>query len=145
MDLSLSQRKSILLKLGVKEEVLPMIQNYMNLLWQANDSLNLISRKMTMAEFIDNHIIDSFLPLSYFPTNMSKVADFGSGGGLPGVLYALQFPHLEFHLFEKSPKKQEFINQCKKIAPNLHIHGEITAQALLSIDLVMAELSSLSM
>lgn len=146
-----STREKILKDLGVREETFPSLQKYMALLWKANESMNLISRKMTEDEFMDNHVVDCFLPLSYFPkmsfkkgsgeapTKLSKVADFGSGGGMPGVLYALQFPEISFHLFEKSPKKQDFLRECQRLfAPNIEIFGEITATDLQDVELVMA-------
>lgn len=66
-----------------------------------------------------------------------KVADFGTGGGLPGVLYAIQFPEMEFHLYEKSPKKQDFLKRCQALAPRIHIHGEIPKD-FGGVDLVIA-------
>lgn len=124
-----------------------MLKSYLDLLWKANEELNLISRKMTSEELIDNHVIDCLLPLPYFPKDTKVVADFGSGGGLPGVLYAIQFPHIEYHLFEKSPRKQEFLSACKSLAPNLQVHGEIplnldrydlvTARAFKPLDVIL--------
>ncbi|KHD89039.1 MAG: 16S rRNA methyltransferase [Bdellovibrio sp. ArHS] len=118
-------RKPTILQLGFREEALPQLKAYIDLLWSSNEELNLISRKMTFEELLDNHIIDCLLPLSEFPKNLKSAADFGSGGGLPAVIYAIQFPQMRYHLYEKSPKKQEFLAKCKSIAPNLEIHGEI--------------------
>jgi len=138
--MDISNRRHILMELGVKEDILLSIQNYMNLLWKTNEKLNLVSRKMTIDEFIDNHVVDSFLPLKYFPKDkVMQVADFGSGGGLPGVLFALQFPKMHFHLFEKSPKKQDFLRECQRnITPNITIHGEINPSDISGVDLIMA-------
>lgn len=132
-------RSPIFLQLGFCEEYLPKLKAYVDLLWSANEELNLISRKMTYEELIDNHLIDCLLPLKKFPENAVKeAADFGSGGGLPGVIYAIQFPRIKFHLYEKSPKKQEFLNKCKKIvAPNIEVHGDIPKE-LKNIDIVTA-------
>jgi 16S rRNA (guanine527-N7)-methyltransferase len=111
---------------------------YLDLLWQANQALNLISRKMTYAELIDNHVVDCLLPLKHFPAEKVKaVADFGTGGGLPGVLYALNYPDKNFHLYEKSPKKREFLTECQRLFPNINIHAEIPTGKF-SADLVVA-------
>lgn len=126
-----------IVQLGFREEALPKLKAYIDLLWSSNEELNLISRQMTMDELIDNHIIDCLLPLRQFPVGVQEVADFGSGGGLPAVIYAIQFPQVKFHLYEKSPKKQIFLNQCKVIAPNLEVHGEIPKE-LKNIELVTA-------
>lgn len=130
-------RRNEYLQLTFRENALTALGSYVDLLWSANEELNLISRKMSFDELIDNHIIDCLLPLPKFPTNVKAVADFGSGGGLPAVVYAIQFPNIEFHLFEKSPKKQSFLKECKKIAPNIQVHGEIP-KVLSGVDLVTA-------
>lgn len=126
-----------MLELGVAPEHLPRVKAYIDLLWSSNEELNLISRKMTYQELIENHLIDCLLPLKYFPKDLGQAADFGSGGGLPGVLYGILFPNTTYHLFEKSIKKQAFLKQCQKIAPNLQIHGEIPLE-LTDIEVVTA-------
>lgn len=132
------KRSPIFLQLGFREEFLPKLKAYVDLLWSENEELNLISRKMTYEELIDNHVIDCLLPLNKFPADVREVADFGSGGGLPGVIFAIQFPNVKFHLYEKSPKKQEFLNKCKgAVAPNIEVHGEIPLE-LKNVDLVTA-------
>lgn len=131
------KRIPTILQLGFHEAALPQLKAYIDLLWAANEELNLISRKMTFEELIDNHVIDCLLPLKYFPEKIKAAADFGAGGGLPGVIYAIQFPELKYHLYEKSVLKQEFLNRCKAIAPNLEVHGEIPLD-LKNIDVVTA-------
>lgn len=126
-----------MLQLGFREEALEALKKYVDLLWAANEDLNLISRKMSYEELIDNHVIDCMLPLINYPRNIQIAADFGSGGGLPGVLYAIQFPQVEFRLFEKSAKKQDFLSRCQSIAPNLQVFGEIP-QDLEGVQLVSA-------
>lgn len=136
-----------MIELGFREEALPQLKAYIDLLWASNEELNLISRKMTFEELIDNHVIDCLLPLKKFPQGVKAAADFGSGGGLPGVVYAIQFANIPYHLYEKSPLKQEFLTRCKTIAPNLQIHGEIpkdlngidvvTARAFKPIDVIL--------
>lgn len=119
------KRVSLIQELGFRAEALATLKSYLDLLRTSNEELNLISRKMTDEDLIDNHVIDCLLPLKHFPTDVVHAADFGSGGGLPGVLYALQFPSTKYTLFEKSPLKQEFLNRCKSLAPNLEVRGEI--------------------
>jgi len=131
------RRLPVFKELGVPEGALAPIRAYLDLLWAANDELNLISRKMTPEELIDNHVIDCLLALKRFPGDVKVAADFGSGGGLPGVLYAILFPKTRYLLFEKSPKKREFLETCRKIAPNLEIHGEIPSDPK-GVDLVTA-------
>lgn len=130
-------RIPIFKQLGFREDAIPQLKQYLDLLLEANEEFNLISRKMTFEELIDNHVIDCMLPLAHFPKDVISVADFGSGGGLPGVIYAIQYPEIHFHLFEKSKLKQSFLQHCKAIAPNLHVQAEVPIH-LKSIDLVVA-------
>lgn len=140
-------RIPLFLQLGFREEALSKLKAYVDLLWASNEELNLISRKMTFEELIDNHVVDCLLPLELFPRDTKVAADFGAGGGLPGVVYAIQFPQIRYVLFEKSPKKQEFLNRCKAVAPNLEVRGEIpldlgeielvTARAFKPVDVIL--------
>ncbi len=135
--MSFEEKIPHLLKLGLNPAAVPKVKIFLDLVWSANQELNIVSRQMSFEDLIDNHLIDCLLPLKYFPESAKAVADFGSGGGFPGVIYALQFPKIQFHLFEKSPKKQAFLKRCKAIAPNLEFHGDIPKE-LINIDLVMA-------
>jgi len=121
----LENRTPIIEKLGFPLSRLPLLKEYLSLVWKANAELNLFSRKMSMEELVDNHLIDCLLPLEFFPTAAKAVADFGSGGGFPGVIYALAFPNLKFHLYEKSPKKQNFLKSCQQRFRNIEVFGEI--------------------
>lgn len=135
--MSFEEKNKIFLDLGLRQEAISKVKTYLDLVWAANQDLNIVSRQMTFEDLIDNHLIDCLLPLKHFPLSAKTAADFGSGGGFPGVIYALQFPQIRFHLFEKSPKKQDFLKRCKAIAPNLEFHGDIPVD-LKNIDLVVA-------
>lgn len=133
----LEHRKQQILSLGFSEMQWPALVAYVEFLWKSNEDLNLVSRKMTIEELVDNHVIDCLLPLSLFPKDAKLIADFGSGGGLPAVLYAIQFPDRKFSLFEKSPKKQEFLTGCLRWASNMTIKADILP-SFSGYDLVMA-------
>jgi 16S rRNA (guanine527-N7)-methyltransferase len=135
--MSFEQRIPLIRELGFREAGIPQLRDYIQLLWSANEELNLFSRQMTLDELLDNHLIDCLLPLRFFPSGIQSAADFGSGGGLPGVIYAIQFPRMRYQLFEKSPKKREFLTRCKALAPNLEIQGEIP-RALKGVEVVTA-------
>lgn len=136
-SLYFQKRKPIFVELGLQESALFKLEKYVDLLWSENEDLNLISRKMTYADLIDNHVIDCLLPLRNFPKQVKSAADFGSGGGLPGIIYAIQFPHVHFHLFEKSVRKQQFLNKCREITKNFEVHGLIPDK-LKNTDLIIA-------
>lgn len=109
----------------------------MDFLWASNEELNLFSRKMTWEDLVDNHLIDCLLPLKHFPKDVKVAADFGTGGGLPGVIYAMQFPHIRYRLYEKSRLKQDFLRRCAEVVPNIEVHGDIPPR-LNGVDLITA-------
>ena len=133
----LIDRFSLIQELGFRSDALKPLERYVDLLWQSNQDLNLVSRKMTFEELVDNHVIASLLPLKHFPQSAKTVADFGAGGGLPGVIYALQFPQIQFQLFEKSPLKCQFLEACRVLAPNIQVMADIPAK-FSGVDLVTA-------
>lgn len=140
-------RVSLMLELGYRQDGIATLKKYVELLWASNEELNLFSRKMTVEELVDNHVLDCLLPLKQFPTGLKYAADLGSGGGLPGVIYAIQFPDTRYILFEKSVLKQNFLKKCIALAPNLVVQGEIphdldkvqivTARAFKPIDVIL--------
>ena len=131
------QQTPLFLSRGFRQEAIPVLKKYIELLLASNEELNLISRKMTFEELIDNHVIDCMLALPTFPKTLKVVADLGSGGGLPGVLFAIQFPGTQFHLYEKSPLKREFLAKCQKLTSNIQLFDQITTD-MKNTDLVIA-------
>lgn len=130
-------RIEVIRSFGFREDGLDLLGRYLEFLWQANKELNLFSRKMLATELVDNHLIDCLLPLPCFPKASKVVADLGSGGGLPAVVYAIQFPEIKFHLFEKSPNKRKFLSHCRALAPNIEVFADIPKD-LGGVDLVTA-------
>ena len=132
-----NEKIPFMIALGLPEFAVPQLKQYIEHLTKSNEELNLISRKMTFEDLIDNHIIDCLLPLYHFPQNINTAADFGTGGGLPGIIYAICFPEIKFSLYEKSILKQEFLNSCKTFAPNIQVFSDIP-QDLIKTDVVIA-------
>jgi 16S rRNA (guanine527-N7)-methyltransferase len=133
----LLDRKKIILELGFPEPQFSTLVDFADSLWKANQELNLFSRQMPITEFVDNHIIDCLLALSQLPTQTKTFADLGAGGGLPGVIFSIARPTQDFQLFEKSPRKREFLNSCLHYAKNLEIKSEVSV-ALAGVDTVTA-------
>lgn len=132
----------IILDCGFQEKNLDTLKWYIDFLWQQNTELNLFSRQTTFNDLIENHIIDCLLPLKHFENinsnqTLNKVADLGTGGGLPAIIYAIHFPEIQFELFEKSPKKQIFLNSLKQKITNIQIKGLVHSTDL-NVDLIMA-------
>jgi 16S rRNA (guanine527-N7)-methyltransferase len=61
-------------------------------------------------EILRGHVLDSLSCLLVAPLReANKVADIGSGGGLPGIPLAMMLPETEITLFESTGKKTTFL------------------------------------
>lgn len=69
------------------------------------------------AEMWTRHALDgvSILPALEPLTAGSRVADLGSGGGVPGILLAIARPDLSFTLVESTKKKAAFLEEVSRL------------------------------
>ncbi len=85
------------------------IEKYLEALLAGNRVQNLISFK-NPSEIREKHLKDILIPFSDEDFKISgKVADMGSGGGMPGVILAILFPESDFTLVETEGRKAEFL------------------------------------
>jgi len=81
---------------------------YEALMFEANERVNLVSRA-SIASFRERHLIHSLaIGIRSFPEG-STVVDWGSGGGLPGIPLAVQFPAVQFVLVDSIRKKTDHV------------------------------------
>lgn len=89
--------------------------------WNKVYNLTAIRDEISM---IDLHLLDSLAILPYL-TKVTRVADIGSGGGLPGIPLAICRPDCEVALVETVGKKSSFLLQAKAELglANLSVHN----------------------
>lgn len=70
------------------------------------------------------HIEDSLYPFRYFD-GIKKVLDIGTGAGFPGMVLAIEYPEVEFHLVEPLQKRVAFLYLIKSTynLSNVTIHS----------------------
>tara|TARA_B100001248_G_C27399748_1_gene469169 strand:+ start:17244 stop:17873 length:630 start_codon:yes stop_codon:yes gene_type:complete len=122
------KRESLLRRLPAAKENYARFAKLLEFQWQKNQTeLNIFSRKMSAGELFEKHFLDSLLALDLWPKGPKKVADFGSGGGFPALFLAIERPEQVFYLYEKSEKKQKFLQQAKSFLAlkNVEIRGSI--------------------
>ena len=112
------------LSLEQKESFIRMMELYPE--W--NMKINVISRK-DIENLETNHILHSLAIAKFISfTEGSRVLDFGTGGGFPGIPLAVMFPNVHFHLVDRTGKK---IKVASEIAKELGLnnvsfqHGDV--------------------
>ncbi len=132
----------------ISNEQFEKLQNYVNFLLDYNNKINLIG-KSTVEDIWNRHIVDCLQIVRLIGNKNIKIADLGSGAGLPGIpLSIVGISNVE--LFEKSPRKCEFLELTKKYSKNkIVVRNEnlyevkdnsfdlIVSRALASIDILL--------
>ena len=95
------------------------LRAYCGALWQWNEKLNL-TRHTDFETFVSRDLNDS-IQLSRRLTEGVRILDFGTGGGVPGVVMKIIRPELDISLCESVGKKAialtDILNHIKLDAP----------------------------
>jgi 16S rRNA (guanine527-N7)-methyltransferase len=84
-------------------------------LGQYLDLLLLANQRMNLTRIVDRqaaeilHIGDALTLLPHLPTGPHRLADLGSGGGVPGIVLAIARGDADVTLIESTRKKAEFL------------------------------------
>jgi 16S rRNA (guanine527-N7)-methyltransferase len=127
---------------GVPRETINRLEIYHDLLFKWNRSINLIG---PTDDIWQRHIYDSAQLYSLIPDPTMKLADLGSGAGLPGLILAI-LGMGDVHLIESDGKKAQFLREAARLTGTsitLHDtrletvapapHAIITARAFASV------------
>ena len=83
---------------------------YHELLTHWNARLHLVA-PCSHEEFATRHVLESLMLLKHLPQD-AKIADIGSGAGLPAIPCLIARPDLHATLIESSPKKSVFLREA---------------------------------
>lgn len=95
---------------GVSRETRDRIAAYADLLLRWNRRINLIGRG-SEAEIWRRHILDSAQLLPLIPEAARRIADAGSGAGLPGLILSILNSAASFALIEPNQHKAAFLRE----------------------------------
>lgn len=106
-------RELAALDVSLRDDRLALLGRYLDLLLEANTRFNLTAVKDRGTAW-RRHILDSLtvLPGLADLRAEARVADVGSGGGLPGIPVAIARPDLALTLIEATGKKARFLEEC---------------------------------
>ena len=107
------------------------LKAYEALLIKFNKKINLLSKE-SIKNINENHFQDCLKLCNYLKLlgKIEKCYDFGSGNGLPGVIYALSSPDTEVILVEKDQRKAQFLKHVASSLdmPNLSIWSRLAEE-----------------
>ena len=96
--------------LELSPETQSKLGDYFSLLTRWNARLHLVA-PCSAEEFATRHVLESLMLLEHLPEN-AKIADIGSGAGLPIIPCLIARPDLHATLIESSPKKSVFLREA---------------------------------
>lgn len=92
----------------------------------------------------DRHLLNCAVVAELIPERQ-RVADIGSGAGLPGIVLALARPDLEVVLIDAQARRVEFLNECiaalaldRVTAMQARVEDRATRSAIGAVDVVTA-------
>ena len=85
-----------------------LLSRYLDLLLDANARMNL-TRITERARAEVQHVGDALTLLPHLPKGAHRLADVGSGGGVPGIPLAIVRPDVDVTLIESTRKKAAFL------------------------------------
>ena len=88
-----------------------LLGGYLDLLLEANKVMNL-TRIEDRAEAERLHVGDALTVLPFIPSGEVRVADVGSGGGVPGIPLAIVRADAKVTLIESTQKKAAFLKRA---------------------------------
>jgi len=122
--------KEGLAKLGLEKSesrILPLLESYVEEIELFNPAYGLVKVK-DRRELIVKHILDSLAPLNVIRdlsknSASFKVADVGSGAGLPGIPLAVCLPNAAFTLVERMGRRAGFLRDALAVLglPNVTV------------------------
>jgi len=98
------------------EEILSLLIKYITEIELFNPALSLVGTN-DRQELIVRHILDSLAPLGIITrvttARQLRIADVGSGAGLPGIPLAIAMPDAEFTLIERKGRRAGFLRNTQ--------------------------------
>ncbi len=126
----------------VSRETLDGLQQYADLLKTWTPRINLIS-KGSIEHIWNRHILDSLQIARFLAADVRQWADFGSGGGLPGIVLSIVAreiaPEMKMTLVESDSRKSVFLRTAIR---ELDLNAEVITKRVENIAPLRADIVS---
>ena len=135
MDQEILKSLSKLNDLNVSRETLLDFENYISMIIEKNEKINIIGQNTSSKKsIIERHIIDSAQIIDFVDFNYNTTTDLGSGGGMPGIVVAIMLKNMKksmnVHLYEKSYHKSRFLEE---VSEKLNLNTKIFQKNIFEI------------
>ena len=135
MDQDILKSYSRLNGLDVSRETFLDFENYISMIIEKNEKINIISQNTSSKKsIIERHIIDSAQIIDFVDFNCNTTTDLGSGAGLPGIVVAIILKNMknnmDVHLYEKSYHKSRFLEE---VSEKLNLNTKIIQKNIFEI------------
>lgn len=116
------------LEMNVSRETLERLKEFEALVLKWNPKINLVS-KTSLDDIMNRHIADSVQVFKAVGTDFKNWADFGSGGGFPGIVAAIlakeSNPLAQLTLVESDARKSAFLREAtRQLSLNVKVLNE---------------------
>jgi len=135
MDQEILNLYSKLNDLNVSRETFLDFENYISMIIEKNEKINIISQNSSSKKsIIDRHIIDSAQIIDFVDFNCNTTIDLGSGAGMPGIVVAIILKNMKnnmkVHLYEKSYHKSHFL---REVSEKLNLNTKVFQKNIFEI------------
>lgn len=107
------------------QDALHRLRRYYEILLAWNARLHLVA-PCSPSEFATRHVLESLLLLPYLRPN-ARIADVGSGAGLPVIPNLIARPDIQATLIESSKKKAVFLHEALRDTETA-VQGKVVAE-----------------
>ncbi len=98
-------------QLNINEDKVDELLEFIYLLEKWNKTYNITAIR-DLEQMVILHIIDSAAVYNYLEGN--SIIDVGTGGGIPGIIFAILNPNLKITLLDSNQKKTRFLRFVKR-------------------------------
>ena len=129
------KKYSLLIDQNVSRETFLDFENFIIMLKEKNEEINIISKETAKNSVIrERHIVDSAQIIEFVDLNSDIITDIGSGGGMPGIVISIMIKNQKnlgkVHLYEKSHHKSSFL---RKVSRDLKLNTEVMQKNIFKV------------